>query len=166
MKTLILLSAIPGSGKSTWATKYQQEHPNTFIVSSDEIRKNLTGIFQSFTKEDEVWRIFLEKINEFAVNYTDVTVIADATNLQNVYRRYYLEATPLFNKHVLVLFNIPYEICLLQNKLRPADKIVPDYAMEKLHKEFEEPSQEIINLYDEYRIIGPNFISEKIKEKI
>ena len=35
MRTLILLSAIPGSGKSTWARKYQKEHQNTYIVASD-----------------------------------------------------------------------------------------------------------------------------------
>ena len=43
MKTLIVLSAMPGSGKSTWAKKYQEEHPHTLIISSDKIRYELTG---------------------------------------------------------------------------------------------------------------------------
>lgn len=165
MKTFILLSAIPGSGKSTWAKLYQKVHPNTFIVSSDEIRRRLTGNLQSFSKEDEVWETYLKEINVYADQYKDVTVIGDATNLQNKYRKYYLEQTPNFDRHVLVLFNIPYEICLIQNKLRPKDKIVPPEGMESLRKEYEIPSQEVIDLYDEYRVIGPNFVSNKVKEK-
>ena len=43
MKTLIILSAMPGSGKSTWAKKYQEEHSHTLIISSDQIRFELTG---------------------------------------------------------------------------------------------------------------------------
>ncbi|MDY6430737.1 MAG: AAA family ATPase [Bacilli bacterium] len=164
MKTLILLSAVPGSGKSTWAKQYQNEHQNVFIVSSDEIRLELTGKAQSFSKEDMVWKLYLQRINEYAEKYDDVTVIADSTNLQNQYRKFYHDNTPLFDKHILVLFNIPYDICLLQNNLRPEGKIVPLYAMEMLHKEFEEPTKEIIDLYDEYRVIGQSFISESLKK--
>ena len=43
MKTLIMLSAIPAAGKSTWAKKYRDEHPEVYIISSDEIRMELTG---------------------------------------------------------------------------------------------------------------------------
>ena len=39
MKTFILLAAVAGCGKSTWANNFKKDHPNTFIVSSDELRK-------------------------------------------------------------------------------------------------------------------------------
>ena len=55
MKTLMILSAIPASGKSTWAAKYQATHPNTYIVSSDQIRMEVThGDFQDHSKQKEV----------------------------------------------------------------------------------------------------------------
>ena len=80
MKTLILMTAVPGAGKSTWARQYQAEHPNTFIISSDEIRKELLGHVQNFTNESLVWDTFRSRITEYAAKYEDVTVILDAVN--------------------------------------------------------------------------------------
>ncbi len=163
MKTFILLSAIPGSGKSTWARKYQELHPNTHIVSSDEIRLTLWGKPNDFRDEKKVWDTFLETINDYAAKEEQVTVIADATNLQNKYREMYFKATPSFDRHVLVLFKIPFEVCQMQNKMRAKDRIVPDAAMEKLKAEYEDPSDEIIAMYDEFIEIH-DFMSDKAKK--
>ena len=53
---MILLSAVPGAGKSTWAEAYKRENPNekVFVVSSDEIRKELGGSYQYFKEEAKV----------------------------------------------------------------------------------------------------------------
>ena len=59
MKTLIMLSAMPGSGKSTWAKAYQEAHPHTLIVSSDEIRFELTGQTQDFLSKKKYGSFFL-----------------------------------------------------------------------------------------------------------
>jgi predicted kinase len=66
MRTLFVLSAIPGSGKSTWAKKYQKEHANTFIVSSDDIRYEFFGKANDFRNEPLVWDTFLKRINHYA----------------------------------------------------------------------------------------------------
>lgn len=166
MATLILLSAIPGSGKSTWAKQYQKEHPNTYIVASDEIRESFFGSAQNFSHEKEVWQIFLDKINEHAEADASCTVIADATNLRNQYRLYYCKQTPKFDKHVLILFKIPFEICLIQNRMRKKGRIVPEKAMQKLIAEYEEPSEEVLDAYDECWTIGKSFVSEEAKKKI
>jgi predicted kinase len=165
MRTMILLSAIPGSGKSTWARQYQKSHPNTFIVSSDEIRVQLFGKVNDFSNEALVWKTYLDTINHYADTMDEVTVIADATNLQNKYRQYYRDNTPHFDKHVLILFDIPYAICLIQNKMRAGDRIVPEAAMERLKAEMEPPSPEVLASYDEYIVIN-DFISRKaLKEE-
>ena len=153
MKTMVLLSAIPGSGKSTWSKAYAKTHPNTHVVSSDEVRARVSGSPQNFSKEPLVWETFLKDLNSFAEEEGDVTVIADATNLQNRYRRYYFENTPGFDRHVLVLFNIPYEVCLRQNKMRDGERVVPDKAMESLRREYEEPTEDILALYDEVIVV-------------
>lgn len=44
--TIILLIGIPGSGKTRWAEKYQKRHNNIHIVSTDQIRQELTGTAQ------------------------------------------------------------------------------------------------------------------------
>ena len=149
MKTLILLSGIPGSGKSTWAKNYLNEHPNTKIVSSDGIRVRLFGHRQAFNDERLVWRTYLEDIHAYAEEGDDVTVIADSTNLTNHYRRYYFRETPEFDRHILVVFEAPFELCELRNKQRESGKIVPDEGMRKLEEEWEDPSEDAMSLYDE-----------------
>lgn len=161
MRTLILLSAIPGSGKSTWAKQYAQEHPHTFIVSSDEIRFRLCGQGQDFSKEKEVWEEFLKSINGYAEQYDDCTVIADATNLKNDHRLYYHRVTPSFDKHILVMFQIPFEVCLLQNRMRRKNAIVPDEAMYQMKEMFESPSDEVMDIYDEVLFIGKSYRSKE-----
>jgi predicted kinase len=164
MRTLIVLSAIPGSGKSTWAKKYQKEHANSFIVSSDDIRMEFFGAVNDFRDEKRVWDTFLKRINDYADSSNEITVIADATNLQNKYRRMYAELTPHFEKHVLIRFDIPYSICLLQNQMREQSKIVPEDAMKRLLDEMEEPDQATLAFYNEYHIIR-NFMSKEARKE-
>lgn len=161
MRTLILLSAIPGSGKSTWAKKYQEEHQNTYIVASDSIRKELFGSEDCFKDENLVWETFRNRLNEHVEEMDDLTVIADATHLSNRLRKMYYELTPKFDKHVLVVFDIPFEISLYQNSLRT--RKVPVEAMYRLKKEYEIPSKEIEELYDEI-IYVRDFISPEAKK--
>lgn len=163
MRTMILLSAIPGSGKSTWARRYQAEHPNTYIVSSDDLRKKHFGAVNNFQHEKDLWRIFLEELNAHDQE-EEVTVIADATNLTNAYRKYYKENTPNYDKHILVVFNIPYEICQIQNQMRTRDRVVPEKALQSLYEEFEKPDDATIDLFDEVIIVGKSYVSEQVKK--
>lgn len=157
MRTLILLSAIPGSGKSTWANKYKEEHENTYIVSSDGIRKELFGSPECFDNESLVWKTFEERLNEHVDDMDDLTVIADATHLTNKLRKMYFDITPKFDKHILVIFNIPFEISLKQNQMR--DRVVPLSVMHKLKNEYEEPDEEIKSCYNDIIYIS-NFIAK------
>lgn len=148
MKTLIVLSAMPGSGKSTWAKKFQEEHPNTFIVSSDEIRFELTGQTQDFSKQKEVWELFSLRIHEYAQKHEDVIVILDALNDLNVLREKYVKDNPEFDRYELVLFPRTEEQIRFYNKQRNVESIVPDDQLEMLMNKWEEPSEEIIKLFD------------------
>ena len=164
MATFILLSAIPGSGKSTWARAYCEEHPNTYIIASDEIRIRLTGQTQDFRHENEVWATYLHDINSYVEADPDCTVIGDSTNLKNEYRLFYCKNTPKFDKHILVVFNIPLDVCLLQNRMRPADRIVPDKAVKRMYEAFEVPSQEVMDAYDEVLFIGKSYRSKEASD--
>ena len=162
MRTFFLLSALPGSGKSTWAKQYQMEHPETKIISSDGIRVKFFGARQNFSDEKRVWAEFLKEIQDYGKE-ENVTVIADATNITNEYRRYYHDMACDYDKRILVLFDIPFEICMKQNLMRNSDSIVDEKAMFDLHSRWEEPTKEIKELYDEVLIVGPNFISSKLR---
>ena len=149
MKTLIVLSAPPGCGKSTWAREYRNTHPNTYIISSDEIRYELTGQLQVFSKQKEVWELFSLRIHEYAKKSEDVTVILDALCDLNSLREMYVRDNPEYDKYVLVLFPHTLEDMKRLNQMRDASQVVPEDVLITLYNKFEEPTERILNFYDE-----------------
>lgn len=150
MKTLIMLSAIPASGKSTWALEYQKNHPEVYIISSDLIRLEVThGDYHDHTRQKEVWEIFEKRIHEYANISENATVILDALNDVNEVRYKYLSTTPEFDKKILVLFPNTFEKSKKYNDMRPKDASVPDDILVMLVNKFEEPSKEVLDLVDE-----------------
>lgn len=148
MKTLIVLSAMPGSGKSTWAKQYQSEHSHTLVVSSDAIRYELTGQSQDFSRQKEVWELFSLRIHEYAQKYDDVTVILDALNDLNCLREKYVKENPEFDQYVLVLLPRTVEQIRYYNKERNFSQVVPDEQLEMLIQKWEEPTEDIKALFD------------------
>lgn len=149
MKTLIILSAIPASGKSTWACKYQATHENTYIVSSDQIRMEITkGDFQDHSKQKEVWETFSRRIHEFG-KIDGVTVILDALNDTNALREKYVKDNPEFDKYILAYIPMDKARSRYYNSLRFEAIRVPEDILENLFNKFEEPTEEIKNLFDE-----------------
>ncbi|HBS02626.1 MAG TPA: hypothetical protein DEA63_02020, partial [Firmicutes bacterium] len=93
MHTLILMAGIPGSGKSTWCRKYQQEHPNVFIVDTDETRKKITGSYLIFPEHMEtIFDAMIEETNSLFQRYKgkECTVIEDSIFLDDYRREYYM----------------------------------------------------------------------------
>ena len=163
MKTFILLCAIPGSGKSSWAEQYRLTHDNVYIVSSDGLRKELTGEYQNFTREVDVWRLFLERCNSYKDLADDVTVIADSTNCANIHRKLYGEKVTGYDKKILLEIKRPLEVALEQNKLRNPNRIVPPEVVKRMYDNYEEPTPEVLALYDEHVIID-NFNINKVNK--
>ena len=147
MKTLILLTAVPGAGKSTWAKRYQSEHPHTYIISSDDLRMELLGGYQNFSNEELVWGTFRKRIHEYALLHEDVTVILDAVNYSNKGRMTYIKETPEFDEHVLVYLKKPIEVILRQNLMRDSGKVVPEDVVKNYFQKIEEPDEEVLSHY-------------------
>ena len=149
MKTLIMLSAFPASGKTTWAKEYQKNHENTLILNSDDIRMELTGgDYHDRSKQKEVWELFEKRIHEYG-QIEGVTVILDALNDVNEVRLKYLKTTPEYDKKVLVLFPSTLERSMEYNSKRPEYAKVPDDIVKVLYEKFEAPSQDVLNLVNE-----------------
>ena len=150
MKTLIMLSAVPAAGKTTWAKKYQEEHENVYIINSDEVRLEITGgNYQDHSRQKEVWELFERRIHEYANKGDDVTVILDALNDVNEVRLKYLSSTPEYDRKVLVLFPTTLDKSLKYNGERVWPNKVPDDILLLLNNKFEEPSKEVLSLVDE-----------------
>lgn len=149
MKKLIILSAFPASGKTTWAKQYQKEHENVYILNSDEIRLELThGNYHDRSKQDQVWETFDRRILEIA-KIDNVTLILDALNDTNEVRKKYLTMTPEFDYKVLVIFPSTLERSREFNSRRPPEVRVPDHIIDMLFEKFEQPSEEVLSLVDE-----------------
>ena len=157
MKQLIVMSAVPGAGKSTWAKRYKNEHPNTIIISSDEIRFELTGSYQDFSKQKEVWHLFEDRLIQYGNSNKDITVILDAVIDLNVLREKYARLGSSYDKKTLVVIYKPFEMVQNTNKERAEDKWVPDDVLNMLYHKFEMPTKEVIDLYDEYIYIDKYF---------
>lgn len=157
MRKLIVLSAPPGSGKSTWAKQYIAKNPNTVIISSDEIRYEITGQYQDFSKQKEVWELFEKRLVDFATRDDNADVILDALVDLNTLRIKYAELGKNYKRKILVVLYKPYNELVKNNKDRQPEKWVPDDVMQMLYNKFERPTKEVIDMYDEYIYIDKYF---------
>lgn len=163
MKKLIALSAIAGAGKSTFAKHYKINHKdeNVVIVSSDEIRKELTGVYNNLNFEKEVWEIYFKRINILRDANTEITIIADSTNIYNKFRQD-LGIISGFDKKVLVIITKDLPLILKRNRERNRAKYVPEYAIKKMWDSWEELDEKTAKMFDEVIHIDGWFDKEKI----
>lgn len=154
--TLYLMCGIPGSGKSTFAKTY---FPNATYVSRDEVRYSMvTEDKEYFSKEDQVFSTFVNKINEGLGESVDV--IADATHL-NPQSRAKLFSKLKINKNytqvVAVVMRTPLNVCLERNENRRGTRAyVPPSVIRRMYNSFRMPTtEEYHGIIDIIRTITP-----------
>jgi predicted kinase len=155
MKTLILMSGIPGSGKSTWCQRYAASHPHTHIIDTDETRKKLTGSYLVFPEKMEtIFDDMIEEANHvFQSGEADCTVIEDSPFLDDYRRLYYMKRIHGYDKAILFMIKFhDYSICYQRNRLRIKEKWVPDHVIDEMIRQYQDPSKEVAALFDEIKI--------------
>ena len=151
MNKLIILSGIPGSGKTTYALGVKSVLPKVEVISSDEVRRQVTGRADNGTQEAVVWQEFEAQIKKAAQN-NDI-VIADSTALTNALRMKWFRAfRSVFDKIELVYLNIPFSVCWERNLAR--ERKVPLNPMAGMFKLLEEPNEEVNNSFDSIIVIS------------
>lgn len=85
---IILTIGIPSSGKSTWVAEYKKTHPLTYVVSTDEIRKeNHDGEYVCIPEESKsVHNEALKRVEQILQDENSAggfgpEIIVDATNV-------------------------------------------------------------------------------------
>ena len=137
--TLYIMCGLSGSGKSTIATQIANENPNTIIVSSDEIREELTGNYEDQEHNEEVFKIFHDRIRKNLENKKNV--IADATNITMKSRRAIMMKVHGLNiRKVCVIVPKPFEQCKEDNLHR--EHPVPEFVLDKQIRKFQIPFKE------------------------
>ena len=140
MNTLIIMCGIPGSGKSTYAKKLIELHPNWKYVSRDEVRyEHVTDQAHYYDHETEVYKEFCNRISMHLIN-GDV-VIADATHINAISRKHLLVNLSVEPDQIyIVMMTTPFEICMERNAQRQGITRVPDSSMYRMKNRYQKPN--------------------------
>ena len=154
MKKLILMAGVPGTGKSSWAFSYRDSHPNTFIVDTDETRKEITGSYKIFTEPLTIAHdAMIRKANAYLKENEDCTVIIDSTFLDDERRTYFLDRLEGYDylEHVMIKFH-DYSVVYKRNRERPKEKWVPDEVIDAMIARYKDPSDEVAKRFDKITV--------------
>lgn len=132
---LMLLVGPPGCGKSTYATKYIKENPNTIHLSSDSIRKELWGDEAIQGDNNEIFSLMQTRAVDALNNGLDV--IYDATNMTRKDRSYIIELCPKFVQIEAHIIWAPIETCIERDAAR--ERTVGKAVIDKMLKKFQAP---------------------------
>ena len=133
--TLIILVGPPGTGKTTYAMKYIEEHPGTVHLSSDGIRKELHGDESIQDNPSEVFAIMQKRaIAGLDFGYD---VIYDATSMTRKDRAGIISACPKFAKIECHIIWAPIETCIERDAAR--ERTVGKEVINRMLKRFQSP---------------------------
>ena len=163
MNKLVVLSGVPGSGKSYFSnTLKKMKNSHVYIVSSDEIRKIIGGSQSNLDNEELVWQMFHSLARTYALD-KDGIVILDATHISSYLRvERNKELKPLFDEVYLVMWELDKNVVSNQNLQR--DFPLPPDAMEMFFSKFEKPTEEDKKFFDKIIIIKDNNLMPAIEE--
>lgn len=133
--TLILLVGIPGSGKTTYANKYVEEHFNTIHLSSDKIREELWGNEAVQGDNNEVSSLIQKRAISALHNGQDV--VYDATNITRKDRACIIAPCPKFARIEAHIIWAPIETCIERDTAR--ERTVGKTVIDKMLKKFQAP---------------------------
>ena len=143
-KNLVILSGIPGSGKSYWVKNHLREGDS--YVSRDEVRFSIIGDDEDyFSHETEVFDKFVAEIEE-KLN-CGKRVFADATHINWASRRKLLER--IHDKENIdidvCMITASLETCLARNAQRTGRALVPEGAIRRMYKQLTNPATDPFN---------------------
>ena len=138
--TAYVMVGAPGSGKSTYAAKLA-EIENAYVVSGDEVRKELYGSAEIQGN----WSEIHDRIEELVSEACGMPVILDGTHYLASYRK---EAINLlksygYTKVDAIVCNPSLATCLARNWSRQRN--VPDYVVKAMHEKLQKSLKNIIN---------------------
>jgi len=161
MNYLVVLSGVPGSGKSYFSNALREnKEKHVYVISSDQIRKEITGDQRDMSQDKLVWKIFYSLVKTYSDDQNGI-VILDATNAKKEYRLENIKPfRDLYDEIDLVCFQIDRETVLKQNRER--EFALPEEVMVQLIDEFEKPDEEEKAFFDHVDFVTDHAIDKII----
>ena len=163
MAKLIVLSGVPGSGKSHFCDAFRKAMGgHVYVVSSDLLRYEVTGNQQNMDEDKLVWKLFYGMAKVYAMDKDGVCIL-DATNSLCKYRIGIIEPFKKFYDEIhLVAFDIDRDVVRSQN-LNRLFPVRPE-ALEELFEKYEAPNEKDYEFFDSVTIIKDHNIQEVIEK--
>lgn len=163
MAKLIILSGVPGSGKSYFSHVLRdRKGGHVYIISSDSLRDLVTGNQQDLSQDDLMWKMFYDLARVYARD-PEGTVVLDSTNTMAHYR---LEAGKalrgLFEQIDLISFHMKPETIYRQNLDR--EWPIPTEVLANYIETFEQPGDEDYEFFDHVYILDNKDFNEIINK--
>ena len=161
MSKLIVLSGVPGSGKSYFSKALRQKKKgHVYIISSDTLRDLIVGNQKNLEEDDLMWKMFYDLARVYAADPKGIVVL-DATNRNTEYRiNSVKELKTHFDEADLVLFDVPKEVVLRQNLDREFP--LPEDVLELYFNDFELPTKRDYEFFKNVYISNGDNINEII----
>ena len=161
MNRLIVLSGVPGSGKSYFSGAIKNAlKKHIYIVSSDELRYKILGDQRDLSEDELIWKIYYEIIRVYSLDKNG-TVVLDATHSKKIYRLDNMKPyRDLYDQIDLICFRLDKELVIEQNKDR--ENPIPKENLLQLIEQFEMPDDEEYAFYDHIDIIKDHEIDKII----
>lgn len=130
---LYLLVGIPCSGKSTYANKCHR-NSNTIIISSDDIRKELTGSYE-FSKQTNNLIFDIAKERTRVALSNGFNVVFDATNIIKKYRNDFVKISKNCGCKInAIVFDTLLSECLKRNIKRNSERKISEDILVMMYK--------------------------------
>ena len=131
MSTMICLSGMPGSGKTTWAAEFLKKHPDFLYFSPDAYYERINGDECDRTDTFEIWMAMFRDIHIAEKN--GYNVLIDSDNLTYAQRNLWIEWFPYFDEHILLFLEEDYNTCF--DRVSKRRRTIPEIIMrEKMYK--------------------------------
>lgn len=165
MNRLIVLSGVPGSGKSYFSATFKSLiKKHVYIISSDHLRASILGNQRDLSQDELIWKVFYSLVETYSID-KEGFVILDATQSKKTYRLDNLKPfKPLYDQIDLVCFKLDKETVIEQNINR--ENPIPPQSLLKLIDEFEMPDDEERAFYDHVDIVKNHDIDRIISRYI
>ena len=163
MAKLIILSGVPGSGKSYFSHLLRDnKHGHVYIISSDALRDLVTGNQQDLSEEQLMWSFYYDLAKLYSRDKKGIVVL-DSTNASVIYR---VEAAKtlrsLFETVDLITFSIKPDVIYRQNLDR--DWPIPTEVLTEYIENFQLPTKEEYDIFDNIYIIKDKNFKEIVEK--